>query len=87
MLAQRKSEIRKYKNALSQITETSKKETENTISEYYQKLNELLSESEKKTRERYKILCENQQQIFASYTVNKLIRNINRNNWMKCTKN
>ena len=69
----RKSEIKKIKSSLAYVAEASKDETEKTISEYYQKLNEIVSESEKKTRERFKGLCETQQLAVQSQTVNKFL--------------
>ncbi len=68
-LLMRKSEIKRYKAVLTYVAETSKKEAESSISEYYQKLIELISESERKTRERFKGICDNQQQSVSAYTV------------------
>jgi len=65
----KKSEINRYKSVMQYLADFNKKETENSISEHYQKLNELICESEKKTREKFKIACELQQNTITGYTV------------------
>ena len=65
----KRSEISRYKVMLNYLTDSNRKETENAINEYYQRINEMVSESEKKTRENFKVLCEAQKDLTINYQV------------------
>ena len=72
---------------MNTVAESNKKEADNAISEFYQKLNEAISESEKKARERFKGVCDIQQHVVTGYNVFLLSKLTLRNNLMKCMKN
>jgi hypothetical protein len=68
-LSLKKSEVSQCKAIIHQLTDSNRIEVENSINEYYQKLNEIISDSEKKTRERFKLLCETQNVLASSHNV------------------
>lgn len=69
MLTLRKSEIKKYKQTLSSFSETNLQQAESSITDFYRKLIDILKESEKKFRERFKGLCEINKQLITTCMV------------------
>jgi len=59
---------------ITQLTESNRMEIENSINEYYQKLNEIISGSEKKMREKFKSLCETQSVLALSHNVSLIFK-------------
>jgi len=70
---------------MNKETEISKRAANDIINDHYQKISEAISESERRTRNTFKKLCETQRQVLLISNV--LICFILRNNLMLCMRN
>ena len=68
-LTLRKAEITRCKIGMKQIIKQSKKEAENTITNYYKKLSRIIHELEKQAHSQLDSVCEAQYKAASTYNV------------------